>query len=236
MLDPDHPIRFKQPGLLHACWAVMKRDLFLAVGQPSELLQPLFFVVLVVTLFPLSIGPNPDLLEKIAAGMIWVAALLASELNLERLFRDDFKNGTLDVLITSGHSLPAMVLAKVVAHWLITGLPISLIAVVMAAALQMQPYAIGVLFVSLLLGTPILALLGSIGIGLTVSVKRGGFLLALLMLPLYIPVLIFGAGAVGAVAAELPAAPQLYLLAAMLFLAIPLCPLAAAGALKIAAT
>ncbi|MEX2575390.1 MAG: heme exporter protein CcmB, partial [Halofilum sp. (in: g-proteobacteria)] len=187
------------------------------------------------TLFPLGLGPERELLERIAPGIIWVAALLAALLPMERMFRDDYDDGTLEQLLLSPHPAALLALAKVVAQWLATGLPIILFAPVIALVLQLPLEALPALLATLALGTPILSLVGAIGAALTVGLRAGGPLLALLLLPLYIPVLIFAAGTVDAAAAGLPTAAPLSLLAAMLVLALTLAPAAVAAALRITA-
>jgi heme exporter protein B len=214
---------------------VLRRDLQLGIRKRSELLNPILFFILVVSLFPLGIGPAPGLLGEIAPGVIWVAALLATLLSMERLFRSDFEDGALEHLLLSPHSLSLLVLAKVLAHWLVTGLPLILVSPLLGVLLHMPVEAIQVLPLTLLLGTPILSLLGAIGVALTVGLRRGGVLLTLLVLPLYVPVLIFGTAAVAAAAAGLPVSGQLALLGDMLALALTLSPLATAAGLRISA-
>ncbi len=168
-----------------------------------------------------------------SAGVVWVAALLAALLTLDSIFRSDFEDGTLEQLLLSAQPLSVMVLAKVVAHWLVTGLPLLLVAPLLAMLLGMKSEAMGTLMLSLLLGTPVLSLIGAIGVALTVGLRRAGVILSLLVLPLYVPVLIFGAAAVDAAASGLPVAGQLYILAAFLAMALSLAPVAAASALRI---
>ena len=220
-------------GTLRAVAGVIRRDLNLAVRNRSELLNPLLFFVLVISLFPLGVGPSPALLAEIAPGVIWVAALLATLLSMERLFRSDFEDGSLEQLLLSGHPLTLLVLGKVLAHWLVTGLPLLLIAPLLGVLLYLPAEAIRLLPLTLLLGTPVLSLLGAVGVALTVGLKRGGVLLTLLVLPLYIPVLIFGTAAIAAAAAGLSVTGQLALLGALLALAITLAPLGIAAALRI---
>jgi heme exporter protein B len=195
--------------------------------------NPLLFFVLVVTLFPLGVGPEPNLLARMAPGVIWVAALLAALLSLDGIFRPDFEDGTLEQLVLSAHPVSVLVLAKVTAHWLITGLPLLLVAPLLAVFLGLPQPAMGTLTASLLLGTPVLSLVGAIGVALTVGLRKGGMILALLVLPLYVPVLIFGASAVVAASISLPVEAQMYIMAAFLVLAITLTPLATAAALKV---
>jgi heme exporter protein B len=212
---------------------VLRRDLQLAFRRRSELLNPVLFFVLVVSLFPLGIGPGPQTLALIAPGVIWVAALLATLLAMERLFRADFEDGSLEQLLLSPHPPALLALAKVLAHWLTTGLPLLLASPLLAVLLHLPAEAGGALLLSLLLGTPALSLIGAIGVALTVSLRRGGVLLTLLVLPLYVPVLIFGTAAVAAAATGLPYTGQLALLGAILVLALTLAPLAIAAGLRI---
>jgi heme exporter protein B len=212
---------------------LLRRDLLLAMRRRSELANPMLFFVMVIILFPLGVGAEPKLLEQMSSGVVWVAALLAALLTLDSIFRSDFEDGTLEQILIGAHPVPMLVLAKVIAHWLVTGLPLLLVAPVLATFLGMNPDAIGVLMLSLLLGTPVLSLIGSIGVALTVGLRRGGVILSLLVLPLYVPVLIFGAAAVDAAASGMPVTGQMYIMAAFLVLAVTLAPLAAAAALRI---
>jgi len=219
---------------LHACAALLRRDLRLAIRRRSELANPLLFFAVVITLFPLGVGPDPARLSGIAAGTLWVTALLAVLLSLDSVFRADFDDGTLEQWLISPHPLPLLVLTRVLAHWLTTGLPLVLLAPLLGVFLKLDPHASLTLFWSLLLGTPVLSLVGAIAVALIVGLRRGGMLLALLVLPLYVPVLIFGAGAVDAAASGLQPTGQLLLLGALLVLSVTLAPLAGAAALKIA--
>ena len=220
-------------GAAGAFVGVLRRDLQLAIRRRSELLNPLFFFILVVSLFPLGIGPDPGVLALIAPGVIWVAALLATLLGLERLFRSDYEDGSLEQFLLSPQPLTLLVLAKVLAHWLLTGLPLLLISPLLGVLLHLPGSAITVLPLSLLLGSPALSLIGAIGVALTVSLRRGSVLLTLLVLPLYVPVLIFGTSAVAAAAQGLPISGQLALLGAVLALALSLAPVAIAAGLRI---
>lgn len=213
--------------------ALLKRDLLLAFRHRGELANPLLFFLVVVTLFPLGVSPEEALLRKIAPGVIWIAALLAALYSLENMFRSDFDDGSLEQMALSPYPLSLLVLAKVTAHWLVSGLPMLLLAPLLGLFLVMPASAMGVLLSTLLIGTPLLSLIGSIGVALTVGLRRGGILLTLLVLPLYIPVLIFATNAVSAAAAGMPVTGQLYFLAAMLVLALTLVPLATAAALRI---
>lgn len=219
--------------LRHAWLALLRRDLLLAVRQRGQLANPLLFFVLVVTLFPLGLNPEPALLRTIGPGVIWVGALLAAMLSLDSMFRSDFDDGVLEQLLISPHPLPLMVLAKVTAHWLVTGLPLLLMAPLLGLLLHLEGTALWVLLATLALGTPLLSLIGSIGVALTVGLRRGGVLLSLLVLPLYVPVLIFAAAAVGNAAAGMAVAGQLAFLGALLSLATALAPFATAAALRI---
>jgi len=220
-------------GLSGAFLTMLKRDLLLALRHRGDLANPLLFFLIVTTLFPLGVGPETRLLQSLAPGVIWVAALLATLLSLDRLFRSDFEDGALEQMLLSAHPVTVLVLAKVLAHWLVTGLPLLLMAPILALLLALPGDALGTLLATLALGTPVLSLVGAIGVALTVGLERGGPLLSLLVLPLYMPVLIFGAHAVDAAAAGLPSAGPLYVLGAMLLLAASLAPLATAAALRI---
>ncbi len=212
------------------------RDLRLALRNRHELANPLIFFVLVVSLFPMAVTPTPDALRAMAPGVIWVSALLAVLLSLDRLFKQDYEDGSLDQLMLSPNPLMILVLAKVLAHWLLTGLPLVLIAPLLGLFMSLPIEAIEVLIYSLLLGTPVLSLVGAIGVSLTVAVNRGGVLLSLIILPLYIPILIFGANAVDVAANGMSVRGQLLFLGAVLALALSLAPLATAVALRITAS
>jgi heme exporter protein B len=217
----------------HAFAAVLKRDLTLALRHRSELANPIVFFVVVVTLFPLALGPEREILMRVAPGIIWVAALLAATLSMDRMFRMDFEDGSLEQLLLTPHPPSVLVLAKILAHWLVTGLPLILVSPLLALLLHLPMTALPTLLASLALGTPVMSLVGAIGVALTVGLRRGGMLLTLLVLPLYVPVLIFAAGAVDNAAAQLPVAGQLYFLAALLVLSLTLAPVATAASLRI---
>lgn len=219
---------------MNAFLAIVARDLRLGIGAQGALMTTLLFFVLAVSLFPLGIGPEPQILARIAAGVIWVAALLAAMLSLDRLFQVDQEDGTLDLLAKAPLPLGLMALAKTLAHWLTTGLPLALIAPLLAILMQMELHAIPVLLLALLLGTPSLSLIGAIGAALTLGTRRGAVLVPLITLPLVIPVLIFGVAAVDAAAYGLSAQPHLLLLGAFLAGALTLSPFALAGAIKLA--
>jgi len=214
--------------------AVFMRDLRLALRRRADTAAALFFFVIVASLFPLGVGPEPALLRTMAAGVVWVAALLASMLSLGRLFADDHADGTLEQLLLSVCPLPLIVLSKMAAHWLCSGLMLSLVAPLLALQFDLPGQAIGVLLGTLLLGTPLLSLIGGIGAALTVGVRGASVLLSVLVLPLCVPVLIFGAGAVDAAVSGLSVSAHYSLLAAMLVVALFLAPWAAAAALRIA--
>lgn len=209
------------------------RDLTLAMRRKSEVLTTLFFFVIVVSLFPLGVGPEIGTLREIAPGVLWVAALLASMLSLNRLFSDDYNDGTLEQLLLCAQPLPIVVISKIIAHWLVSGLPLVAMTPVLGMQLGLDAESIILLTLTLLLGTPVLSLIGAVGAGLTLGVRGGGVLLSLLVLPLYIPVLIFGAGAVESARAGLGADAHLSLLGIFLVLAMLLAPLGAAAALRI---
>ena len=210
-----------------------KRDLVLAFRRKSELVNPLIFFLIVLTLFPIGVSPEPLFLAELAPGLIWVAALLSTLLSLESLFKADFEDGSLEQLLLSPQPLFMVVLAKVTAHWLMSGLALTLVAPIMAIMLFLPAEGMPGLMLSLLLGTPTLSLIGAIGAALTVGLRRGGVLISLLVLPLYIPVLIFGSSAVQAAITGLPLGGYLALLGALLALALALAPLATGAALRI---
>lgn len=212
---------------------ILRRDLTLAVRRRAQIVNPLMFFVIVVTLFPLGLGPEPNLLQTMAPGVIWVAALLAAMLSLESVFHSDFEDGSLEQLIMTPAPLSVIILGKVVAHWLLAGLPLLALAPILGVLLQLPNDAIQVLIITLALGTPVLSLIGVIGVALTIGLRRGGVLLSLLVLPLYIPVLIFATGAVDNAAGGLSISAHLSILGALLALTLSLSPLAAAAALRI---
>jgi heme exporter protein B len=213
--------------------AIVRRDLLLAMRRKSEVLTALFFFIIVVSLFPLGIGPEAALLKKIAPGILWVAALLSTMLSLNRLFATDHADGTLEQLVLSPTPLGILVAGKIAAHWLTSGLPLVLLAPVLGLQFDLDVSALGILVVALLLGTPLLSLIGAIGAALTLGVRGGGVLLSLLVLPLYVPALIFGAGAVEAHISGLGAGGHLSLLAALLALAAFFAPWATTASLRI---
>jgi heme exporter protein B len=214
--------------------AVLRRDLALALRRKNEVLTAVFFFVLVASLFPLGIGPEMGTLRLIGPGILWVGALLASMLALGRMFAADYQDGSLEQMVLSSASLPGLVAVKILAHWLLSGLPLVLLAPVLALQFDLSAEAIGVLMATLLLGTPLLSLIGSVGAALTLGVRGADVLLSLLVLPLYIPALVFGAGAVQAQTAGLGASAHLSILLAMLLVASLFTPWACAVALRIA--
>jgi heme exporter protein B len=219
-------------SLSRAFFAVIRRDLVLALRRRSEIANPLLFFILVITLFPLGIGAQPHLLQAIAPGIIWVSALLAAMLSLDSLFRSDFDDGSIEQILLSPHPTTVLVLAKIVAHWLVTGLPLLIVAPLLAVFLGLPNHALGTLLLTLLLGTPVLSLIGAIGVALTVGLRRGGMILSLLVLPLYVPVLIFAGNAVQMASGGLPVDAQINILIAILLMALVLSPLPVAAALK----
>lgn len=212
---------------------MLRRDVTLALRRRSDVLTTLIFFVIVVSLFPLGVGPERDMLRAMAPGVIWVAALLASMLALGRMFSSDYLDGTLEQMLLSPRSLAVLVFGKITAHWLSTGLPLVVISPVLALQFDLTPEAVGVLLLSLLMGSPLLSMIGAIGAALTVGLRGGGALVALLVLPLYIPVLIFGAGAVEATMVGLGAQAHLSVLGALLVLSVVFTPWVIAAALRI---
>ena len=221
------------PGPFAFCLRLLRRQLLLAVRRPIEIGNPLLFFAMVVALFPLGLGPAPGQLATFAPGILWIIALLSNLLTSDAVFRSDFDDGSLEQLLLSPQPLYLSVLAYIAAHWLITGLLLALVSPLFALMLNLPGAAIGSLVASLLLGTAVLSLLGGIGAALTVGLKRGGMLISLLILPLYMPVLIFGSAAVKAAVTGAPVGPYLALLGAMLSLAIALAPMAIAAGLRI---
>jgi heme exporter protein B len=223
----------KAAGWASVFMAVVRREVSLSMKQKGEVLTPLFFFVIVTSLFPLGVGPESALLLRMAPGVLWVSALLAAMLSLQRLFAVDYADGSLEQMAISPAPLGLLVVAKALSHFLLSGLPLVLMAPVLGLQFGLDGRALGILMLSLLLGTPTLSLIGSIGAALTLGVRGAGVLLSLLILPLYIPVLIFGAGAVEADAAGLGAGGHLSLLAALLVLSAFFAPLATTTALRI---
>ena len=212
---------------------IIRRDVTLAWRRRTDLFTTLIFFVIVIALFPLGIGPELDTLRLIAPGVMWVGALLASMLALEQLFSADHRDGSLEQLLLTPQPLGVIVLGKVIAHWLITGLPLVVLAPVLGLQYDMGAESLKIMVIALLLGTPTLSLLGAIGAALTLGLRTGGILVALLVLPLYIPVLIFGAGAVEATASGLGGQAHLSMLGAILLVALLATPIATSAALRI---
>lgn len=214
-------------------WHIIKRELQIAMRKRAEILNPLWFFLIVITLFPLVIGPDPELLSRIAPGVAWVAALLSALLSFERLFRDDYIDGSLEQLMLTSQPLVLTALAKVLAHWLLTGLPLILLSPIAALLLSLEIPIWWALVLTLLLGTPVLSCLGAIGVALTVGLRKGGVLLSLLVVPLFIPVLIFSASVLDAAGLSLPYNGQLAILGAILAGVMTLSPFAIDAALRI---
>lgn len=214
-------------------WNIIKRELQIAMRKQAEILNPLWFFLIVITLFPLVIGPDPKLLSRIAPGVAWVAALLSALLSFERLFRDDYIDGSLEQLMLTSQPLVLTALAKVLAHWLLTGLPLILLSPIAALLLSLEISIWWALVLTLLLGTPVLSCLGAIGVALTVGLRKGGVLLSLLVVPLFIPVLIFSASVLDAAGLNLPYSGQLAILGSILAGVMTLSPFAIATALRI---
>ncbi|CAH8202610.1 heme exporter protein CcmB [Vibrio aestuarianus] len=219
--------------MISAIGMVVRRELLIAFRRQADIFNPLWFFIIVITLFPLSIGPEPSLLARIAAGIVWVAALLSALLSLERLFRDDFQDGSLEQMMLLPVPLPIVVIAKVVAHWLLTGLPLILISPLLAVLLSLDFNTWLAVVMTLVIGTPTLSFIGAIGVALTVGLQKGGVLLSLLVLPLYIPILIFATSAIDAASLGMTYNGQLAILGAMLMGAITLTPFAISAALRV---
>ena len=220
--------------MLKLICSVISRDLRLAMRRQADIVAAMFFFIIVVSLFPLGVGPEPDQLRKLAPGVLWVAALLATMLSLPRLFADDHRDGSLEQLALAPQPLGLIVIGKIVAHWLVAGLPLVVLAPVLGIQFDLAGDALAVLTLSLLIGTPALSGIGAIGAALTLGVRGGGVLLSLLVLPLYIPVLIFGAGAVDATVTGLGAQAHLSLLGALALGGVFFAPWPTAAALRIA--
>lgn len=212
---------------------VFRRDLTIALRHKDDIFNPLLFFIIVVTLFPLGIGPESNMLARIGPGVIWVAALLATLLSLDRLFKNDYADGSLEQLLLSPCPTFVIVFAKITAHWVITGLPLILVSPLLALLLFLPENSYGALLLTLLLGTPVLSFIGAIGVALTVGIKKGGVLLSLLVLPLYIPVLIFATSAIDTAAMNLPYSGQIAIIAALFVGSITLAPIAVSAALKV---
>lgn len=212
---------------------VLKRDLLLAMRRRTEIVNVFVFYLILVSLFPLAVGPQQHVLQQLAPGILWVCALLSSTLSLDRVFREDYEDGSLEQFLLSTHSLTLIVLAKMLAHWLLSGLPLVILALFMGEFLYLEGAAMVPLFITLLLGTPVFSVLGGIMGALTVGLRNGGILVLLLILPLYVPILIFSVAAVENASHGLAITAELYFLSAMLLLFLTLAPLTAAAALRI---
>ncbi|GLT17420.1 heme exporter protein B [Vibrio zhanjiangensis] len=219
--------------MISAMNSIIRRELLIAFRRQADVFNPLWFFVIVITLFPLSVGPEPNLLARIAAGIVWVAALLSALLSLERLFRDDFQDGALEQLMLMPLPLPFVVISKVIAHWILTGLPLILISPLLAILLSLDVNAWLAVVATLLVGTPTLSFIGAIGVALTVGLQKGGVLLSLLVLPLYIPILIFATSAIDAASLGMAYKGQLAILGAMLIGSMTLTPFAISSALRV---
>ena len=218
---------------MSAIFHVIRRELLIAFRRQAEVFNPLWFFIIVITLFPLGVGPEPNLLARIAPGIVWVAALLAALLSMERLFRDDFVDGSLEQMLLMPTPLPILAFAKMLAHWMLTGLPLLLISPLLAILLSLEWETWKAVVLTLLIGTPTLSFLGAIGVALTVGLRKGGVLLSLLILPLYIPVLIFATSAIDAASLGMPYNGQMALMGAMLVASATLSPFAVAASLRI---
>jgi heme exporter protein B len=214
-------------------WSLLERDLRIALRERSDLAQPVLFFLVVVSLFPLSATPDQQLLRSVGPGIIWVSALLATLLALDSIFRPDYDDGSLEQIALSPQPLSLLVLAKTIAHWLVSAMPLIVISPLLGMLMQLPLDAIGILVLALLLGTPALSLVGAVGVGLTVGIRRNGVLLSLLVLPLYVPALIFGSGAVQAILISQDPTPHLLLLGSFSLFSLAVCPLASAAAVRI---
>jgi heme exporter protein B len=222
-----------QSGSFSAFFNIIRRDLKLAFRHQSEIVNPVIYFIIIGSLFPLAVSTDKAFLTKIAPGVIWVGALLATLLSMDNLFRSDYEDGTLEQLLLSPHPVAFLVLGKIAAHWLVTGLPLLIVSPLLAYSLHMKQEVYPVLLLTILVGTPILSLLGSIGISLTVGLKRGGLLLAVLVLPLYMPVLILASSILRLAANNEPWLAPFFILTAMLTLSLTLAPFATSAALRI---
>jgi heme exporter protein B len=220
-------------NMISAMVAIVRRELLIAFRRQADILNPLWFFIIVVTLFPLCIGPEPSLLARILSGIVWVAALFSALLSLERLFRDDFQDGALEQMMLMPIPLLLAVMAKVIAHWLLTGVPLILISPLLAILLSLDFNTWSAVVLTLLIGTPTLSFVGAIGVALTVGLQKGGVLLSLLVLPLYIPILIFATSAIDAAGLGVAYNGQLAILGAMLAGAATLTPFAISASLRI---
>jgi len=213
--------------------SVIQKDIAIAVRQRAELVQPLMFFIIVVTLFPIAVGPSPETLQRVGGGVVWVAAILSLLMGMERLFRDEYSDGTLEQYRFSSCPFYLIVSAKVITHWLIQILPLLLVSPILVLFLNMNAQMYIALVLTLLFGTPIVSFVGAIGVALTLSLNRGGVLLALLLLPIFIPLLIFATSAIDSASMMLDYQPQIAIIAAMMLMSVALCPLAITYSLKV---
>lgn len=213
--------------------SVIKQDFAIAIRQRAELVQPIMFFVIVVTLFPIAVGPNPDILQRIGGGVIWVAAILSLLMGMERLFRDEFNDGSLEDYRFSPCPFYLIICVKVITHWFVQMMPLLLVSPILVLFLNITPQMYWALILTLLLGTPLVSFVGAIGVALTLSINRGGVLLALLLLPIFVPLLIFATSAIDSASMNLAYHPQLGIIAAMMLVAVALCPIAITYSLKV---
>ncbi|MFC3093051.1 heme exporter protein CcmB [Alteromonas sediminis] len=211
----------------------MRRDLILAFRQKAELAQPLMFVLMVVTLFPLGVGPSPELLQRIGPGIIWIAAILSGLMGMERMFRDDYHDGSTEQMLVSGMPMVLVSAAKIFCHWLVSFVPLIILTPLLAVFLNLTWDMTVALMITLLIGTPVLSMLGAIGVALTVGLRKGGLILSLLLIPVFIPLLIFATSAIESASMRLPYLPQLAIMGAILLLTAALAPVAVSYALKV---
>ena len=220
-------------SLWSAMWSVIRRDCLISFRGLGEVFQPVLFFIIVISLFPLTTVPEKLLLQSIGPGIIWVGALLATLLAMDNLFRPDFEDGTLEQLALSPHPLSILILGKTFAHWVMTGLPLILISPLLGVFMHLPGDAIITMVCSLVIGTPALSFIGSVGVALTVGIRKSGVLLSLIILPLFTPILIFGASAIQAVMTSQDPSPHLLLLGAVSLFSLAVCPLASAAAIRI---
>lgn len=226
-------MKSNSPPLTRVFLSVIRRDTFLALRNIGEFAWPILFFVITVCLYPFAIGPNPELLVKVSPGVIWVSALLATLFALDGMFKSDYEDGSLEQLVLSPYPLPLLVCAKVLAHWMMTGFPLILTALLLGWLMKLPGSALQALFLSLLIGTPGLSIAGAVGAALTVGLKRSGLLLTLIVMPIYVPILIFGASAIQAGLLQLDWSGQIWFLSAIVVLFTTLAPITISSALKI---
>ncbi|MBI4005224.1 MAG: heme exporter protein CcmB [Gammaproteobacteria bacterium] len=220
-------------NLLDVFMTILKRDLSLGLSRSSEIANPLIFFFIVVMIFPFALGPESNLLQRIMPGVIWIAVLLSATLSLDMMFRSDFEDGSLELMLLSRYPMTLLIMAKITAHWLLTGAPLILASIFLGVLLNLPVESLLYLFITMMLGTPVLSMVGSAVMALTVGLRGGGVLLALLILPLYIPVLIFSIAAIDNAILGLPITGEIYILGALLVLAITLAPFATSTSLRI---